>query len=66
MWIFKPIPYSQILVHKFPFGAGTDMAGEVVDVGLRVEFKVGDKVVDVLNSPLSAYFFIRYIVSTNH
>lgn len=42
------------------------MAGEVVDVGLRVEFKVGDKVVDVLNSPLSAYFFIRYIVSTNH
>jgi len=40
------------------FDSGTDVAGEVVDIGSQVkDFKVGDKVIAKLNNQVSISFF---------
>ena len=40
------------------FDSGTDVAGEVVEIGSQVEdFKVGDKVIAKLNNQVSISFF---------
>jgi len=49
------------------FDSGTDVAGEVVEIGSQVEdFKVGDKVIAKLNNQVSISFFYFFGLITSH
>ena len=49
--VYNSLPFSFIIfnIHSLFFASGTNVAGEIVEIGQVKDFKVGDKVLAKLN-----------------